>query len=272
MQRFSVLMSLYAGEKAPYFDQCMCSILDQTAPPDEIVLVLDGPLTDELTACVEKYCEEYPTLIKLVPLPTNRGLGLALAEGITHCSHELIARMDTDDISRRDRFERQLAEFAQDPNLDICGSHIQEFDGTPENVISLRKVPLEHEQIARYQKQRSAFNHVTVMYKKSAVLKAGNYQDALFLEDDLLWVHMLQTGAKGKNIDDCLVLVRTGRSMIARRGGLAYFKKYRQGRRAILKTGYISYWDYLKTIAVDLVVSLMPGRLRLLVFTKLLRR
>jgi glycosyltransferase involved in cell wall biosynthesis len=218
-----------------------------------------------------EYQTKYPNLIKVVPLPQNRGLGLALQEGILHCSHELIARMDTDDIATKDRFQKQLSLFREDSDLDICGSHITEFDGDIQNIISVRKVPLEHEEIAEYQKQRSAFNHMTVMYKKSMVLKAGNYQDAPLMEDDLMWIHMLQAGAKCKNIDESLVYARTGAAMIERRGGFSYFQKYCRGRRKILETGYISLWDYYKTVAVQAVVALIPGKIRYLIFTKLLR-
>jgi len=271
-QPFSVLMSLYIKEHAEYFDECMASMLRQTARPQEIVIVLDGPISDELRAVLERYQSQEPALIRTVPLETNRGLGLALAEGIQHCSNELIARMDTDDIAREDRFEKQLAAFAADPSLDICGSHIIEFEGTIDKVLSIRKVPLTHEEIDRYQRQRSAFNHMTVMYKKSAVLKAGNYQHALLMEDDLLWIHMLQSGARCSNIDDYLVYARTGYGMIERRGGWAYLKKYTKGRRQIYETGYISRWDFGKTVLVQSVVALVPKKLRLFLFTKLLRK
>lgn len=269
--KFSVLMSLYIKEKTEYFEMCMQSVLRQTVPPAEIVIVFDGPVSAGLKSSVERYEQENPGLIKTVENAVNRGLGLALADGIPACTYELIARMDTDDIAREDRFEKQLNMFMADPDLDICGSHIIEFEGTITNELSRREVPLSHDRIAEYQKQRSAFNHMTVMYKKSTVLKAGNYEDCPLLEDDMLWIRMLIAGAKCANIDDYLVYVRTGYAMIERRGGWAYFKKYRNGRRMIKDTGYISFWDYEKTIVVQFIVALMPKKLRLLIFTKLLR-
>ena len=110
------------------------------------------------------------------------------------------------------------------------------------------------------------------MFKKSAVLKAGNYQSCMLMEDTLLWVNMLLSGAKGKNIDDCLVFVRIGADMYERRGGLAYFKKYRKGKKQIRKTGYITYWDYLVSIIVQFIVAVMPNKLRGWVFKKILHR
>lgn len=270
-QKFSVLMSLYIKEKAEYFNACMQSIMGQTVLPSEIVIVFDGPISDELWTTVNDYIKQYPQLIKIVDNKVNKGLGLALADGILACSNELIARMDTDDIARADRFEKQLKLFIDDPELDICGSHIIEFEGNINNVLARRNVPITHEEIAEYQRQRSAFNHMTVMYKKSTVLKAGNYEHCALMEDDMMWIRMLIVGAKCANVDDYLVYARTGYAMIERRGGWTYFKKYRNGRKQIYNTGYISKWDYYKTIGVQLVVALLPKKIRLFVFTKLLR-
>lgn len=272
MYEFSVLMSLYIKEKAEYFRQCMESMLNQTVLPNEIVIVKDGPLTDELDNVLSEYVDAKPELYKIVPLETNRGLGLALAEGMLHCTNELVARMDTDDISRADRFEKQLAEFVADPELDICGSHIVEFEDTPEHIVCKRTVPLNDAEIKQYQKKRDGFNHVSVMFKKEAVLRAGNYQSCMLMEDTLLWVNMIQTGAKCKNIDDALVYVRIGKDMYERRGGYAYFKKYREGRRKVRKTGYISFFDYYSSLAVQLVVAMLPNRVRGFIFKKLLHR
>lgn len=272
MQNFSVLMSVYIKEKAEYFNECIESVFKQTILPSEIVIVEDGPINSELRNLIDNYKGKYPNIIKNVVLEKNKGLGLALAEGVNHCSNELIARMDTDDICVKDRFEKQLNEFLKNPNIDVCGSHIKEFDGTIDNVISERKVPLEHKDIAKYQKKRSAVNHMTVMYKKSAVLKAGNYVDAPLMEDDVLWVNMLLNGSLFMNIDDYLVFARTGNDMIKRRGSVSYLKKYINGRRIILKTGYINFWDYSKTIVAQVIVSLVPIKLRKFIFIKLLRK
>lgn len=269
--KFSVLMSLYIKEKAEYFDECMQSMLHQTVLPTEIVIVFDGPISDELRNTVEKYKAENPGWIKTVENEKNKGLGLALADGVPACTYEIIARMDTDDIARKDRFKKQLDMFMNDPELDICGSHIIEFEGQIDNVLSKRNVPISHKEIVNYQKQRSAFNHMTVMYKKSTVLRAGNYEHCPLMEDDLMWIRMLISGAKCANVDDYLVYARTGYAMIERRGGWAYYKKYKSGRKKILETGYISKWDYFKTVGVQLVVALVPKKIRLFIFTKLLR-
>ncbi len=269
--KFSVLMSIYAKETTANARACFDSLLAQTVPADEWVIVEDGPLTEELYALLDEYQANNPDLIKRVPLEQNQGLGLALREGVLHCSNELIARMDTDDVAREDRFELQIKMFEEDPDLDVCGSHIKEFITTPEECTSERKVPLTDEDIKQYQKKRDGFNHVTVMFKKSSVLKAGNYQHALLMEDTLLWVNMILAGAKCANIDDYLVFVRTGKDMFERRGGYAYYKKYKKGRKMVYDTGYISWWDYTFTLMVQFVVAMVPNRIRRFIFEKMLR-
>ena len=270
MAALSVLMSIYIKEKPEYVDECFKSLLEQTKRADEWVIIEDGPLSTEMYELLENYQKDYPELIKRVPLEKNQGLGLALRRGIPECRNELIARMDTDDIARCDRFELQLAEFEKDPLLDICGSQIDEFEDTPDHIVARRTVPILHDDILSYQKKRDAFNHMTVMYKKQSVLKAGNYEACPLMEDTYLWVRMMKDGAKCKNINQSLVYARIGKDMYERRGGWSYFKKYKEGRKRVYETGYISSWDYFYTILIQLAVALLPQKLRGIVFKKIL--
>lgn len=267
---FSVLMSLYIKEKAEHFDECMQSLIRQTLIPNEVVIVFDGPVTPQLKDVVEKYKIIRPNWIRIIENNENKGLGLALADGVPACSHELIARMDTDDIAREDRFEKQIIEFVKNPNIDICGSHILEFENDKSNIVAKRKVPLTHDEIKKYQKKRDGFNHVTVMFKKSSVLKAGNYKSCLLMEDSLLWANMFNSGAISKNIDDYLVYVRIGSDMYERRGGFEYYKKYKAGRKMVYQTGFISWFDYFITLVIQFFVAIMPNWVRGMVFKKIL--
>ncbi|MCI8506878.1 MAG: glycosyltransferase [Lachnospiraceae bacterium] len=267
---FSVLMSLYINEKAEYFRECMESVLNQTVPPKEIVIVKDGPISEEVESVLQQYINNNLSLIKVVAYTPNKGLGYALNKGIKACSNELIARMDTDDIARRDRFEKQLQKFELNPNLDICGSQIDEFEDTPDRIVAKRSVPTTDKEIKEYQKRRDSFNHMTVMYKKSAVLKAGNYQPCLLMEDTYLWVRMILTNATCMNCDESLVYVRIGKGMYERRGGWKYFRKYKDGRKKIYDTGYISISDYYYTLGVQFCFALMPSYIRGLLYKKIL--
>lgn len=265
-------MSLYIKEKAEYVRQCFDSLLNQTVKATEWVVVEDGPLTSELYAVLDEYENKNPGLLKRVPFKDNRGLGLALRDGLIECTYDLIARMDTDDIARNDRFEKQLAMFENDPELGVCGSHIKEFENNINSIMSERKVPINDRDIREYQKRRDSFNHMTVMYKKEAVLKAGNYKDCMLMEDTLLWVNMILAGVKCENVDDYLVFARTGVDMYERRGGYSYYKKYKSGRKQVYQTGYISWWDYEYTLIIQFVVAIIPGKLRGFIYKKLLRK
>ncbi len=270
--KFSVLMSLYYKEKPAYFRACMNSILNQTVLPDQIIIVKDGPLTNELDDALRYYVSKDEERYTIVPISKNGGLGPALAKGILYSKYNIVARMDTDDIAVRNRFEKQLREFTKNPALDICGSTIVEFEGTVNNIVAKREVPLSHNKIVKYQKRRDAFNHMTIMYKKDKVLKAGNYQSVPLMEDTMLWVNMIMNGAVCKNIKEPLVYARIGRDMFERRGGWSYFLKYKNGRKKVYETGFISKKDYYITIIVQFFVAIMPNRIRSFVFKKILHK
>ena len=124
MAALSVLMSLYIKEKPEYVRECFESLLNQTITADEWVIVEDGPLSREMYTLLDEYQKKYPNLIIRIALEKNQGLGKALREGIPKCNNNLIARMDTDDISKSDRCEKQLKRFEEKPNLAIVGSSI----------------------------------------------------------------------------------------------------------------------------------------------------
>ena len=125
--KFSCLLSLYKKENPAYFKVAMDSILNQTLLPTEIVLVEDGKLTEELDNIINDYVNQYPELFKIVAFDENRGLGLALRDGVLACSYDYIARMDTDDISDKHRFEKQIAYLEKYPEIDLLVTAISEL-------------------------------------------------------------------------------------------------------------------------------------------------
>lgn len=270
-QKISVLMSVYIKENPTFLKDAIESVQNQTLKPSELVLVEDGPLTPELYQVLDQVEAQSEIPVKRCPLEQNQGLGLALRQGVLQCQYDIIARMDTDDIAVPDRFEKQVQLMEKD-KLDLLGGHIAEFIDNPDEIVSYRRVPTQHADIVAYQRMRSAFNHMTVMFKKDMVLKAGNYEDGLYMEDDLLWLNMIATGAKTGNLDQILCKVRVGAGMFERRGGLRYLKLYCQARQRMLKRGQISYMEYAKSVAIQMVVALCPGFVRQFIFMKLLRK
>ncbi len=270
---FSVAISVYKNDTAEYFDRALESITDlQTVKPSEIVLVVDGFINDALNNVIEKYENKY-NIFKIIRLSQNGGLGNALKIAVENCSNELIARMDSDDVAVSTRFEEQLKMFEQYPDLDIIGGDISEFIGVEENIVAYRKVPKEDSEIKNYMKYRCAFNHVTVMYKKSAVEKAGGYLDLFWNEDYYLWIRMQLCGAKFANTGTVLVNVRTGADMYARRGGKQYFKSEKFLQKYMFEQDLIGYSTYMTNIAKRLIVQrCLPQSLRGWVFRKFARK
>ena len=269
---FSVLLSLYSKENPAYLRQSLDSVFGQTLPPDEVVLVEDGPLTAALYAVVEEYAGKYPAL-KIVPLTENVGLGRALNEGLKHCSHELVVRMDTDDIAMPDRFEKQLAYMAAHPECDLLGGQITEFIDRETNIVCARKVPCTHEKILMWLKGRSPFNHVSVTMLRSRVIACGNYLDWHFNEDYYLWIRMALSGCRFANLPDTLVNVRVGKEMYRRRGGWQYFKSTSALQKYMLVHGLISPLRYMFNVSVRFVVQvLMPNNAKQFVYRHFLRK
>ncbi|PXA69683.1 glycosyltransferase [Vibrio sp. 11986-1-5] len=256
--KFSVLMSIYFKENPAWFNRAMQSIWDeQTVKPNEIILVQDGHLTSELDNMISIWKNKLGDILKCIPLENNVGLGDALNIGLQYCSNELVARMDTDDIAMSDRFEKQLA-ILKKGDIDICSSWITEFDVNELCITGTRSLPEHHEAIAQYTKLRNAINHPTVMYKKSAVDRAGGYQKMMWFEDYYLWVRMLLTGSKFYNIQEPLVHMRAGLAQLERRSGIAYARSELSLLKKCRYLGFLTRFEFYKAVVLRVPVRLMP--------------
>lgn len=267
--QFSLLLSLYNGEKASNFEQAMDSVVQSTRQPDEVVLVLDGPVRPELNELVECYRSLLSMVV--VPLEQNVGLGKALNIGLQQCSYSWVARFDTDDINEPNRFALQLGQLERDPQLDIIGSLIAEFSDDPQMIRSYRAAPETHAEIVKYGQRRNPFNHMTVMYRKEAVLRCGGYGNEYFYEDYALWVRLLLSGAKGMNIQQPLVRARTDSSMYRRRGGWRYARQEVATQYTFYRLGFIGAGRFLLNCVQRTPARLLPPAIREWIYLKLLR-
>lgn len=220
--KFSVLLSVYTQESASHLDNALESLINQTIVPTEIVLVKDGPLTDDLEMIINKYKEQYTTLFNIVSIEQNVGLGDALNLGLKNCNYDVVARMDTDDICIPNRFEIQLNYFKEHPDVSVLGGYIEEFINDPGDLGRVKKVPLTSNQIIHYARKRNPLNHPSVMFRKKAIESVGGYERMLFFEDYYLWLKLLGAGYKLANIGEVLLYFRIGNDMIGRRHGYAY--------------------------------------------------
>lgn len=266
---FSLLMAVYKNDSADFLAQALESVISNTCRPSQVVVVKDGPVTPALDAVLQQFSSRLA--LDIIPLPKNQGLGPALNAGIMACREEWIARFDSDDICSPTRFEEQLDYIALHPETALLGGQIQEFDSKPDQACAFRVVPVEQAEIYRFAKSRNPINHMTAMFRKSAVIKAGNYQNDLLYEDYGLWIRMLMNNCHIANLSSVLVYARAGMEMFKRRGGLTYALNEIRFQYRFYKSGFLNLREFLTNIALRTPVRLVPNQLRAFVYKKFLR-
>lgn len=270
--KYSVLMAVYKNDNAKFLDESIDSMMQQTVKPYEFVIVLDGPITNELNQVITEYTKKYPKMFKIVKLDKNVGLGKALCEGIKHCKYELIARMDADDYSFPERISKELDYLRKYPEIDLIGTQAIEFTNDVKNPLQYNNFPISHDEIVKYAHSRNPYSHPSVIFKKQAVINAGSYQDAYLCEDYDLWIRMIQNGSKCANLDEYLFAVRVSEDFFRRRGGFKYVKSINNLMKKNMKNGFFTKKDYVKNMVIRSCVYLMPNSLRSLIYTKFLRK
>lgn len=251
----SVLISVYKSNDPYELDEALASLVAQTRPADEVMIVEDGPIPQELSEIIEKYQDKLP--ITRLPLKTNLGLGGALNEGLKACRYDLVARMDSDDISLPERLEKQAGFFATHPEVGVISAQIDEYDEIMHLKLGERRLPLHHDEIVRFAKKRCPMSHPVVMYRKQLVLDAGGYPEFRWGEDYGLWPLLLTRGVKMANLPETLLKMRCGDTMYARRGWVAF-----KNESKILwyqhKIGFLSLFETIRNVGLRAAVRLPP--------------
>lgn len=271
LPEYSVLMSVYKNDNAVWLEEAFYSMLNQSFSPKEIVLVKDGPLTDALNEMIDRLCQLHSSVLRVFTLDKNFGLGLAMQFGVEQCQCEWIARMDADDISDLNRCEIEMNAALQN-NADIVGCDCDEFIDTVSNVASRRLFPESHQELVKFSKHRTPFCHPAVMMKKSAVMSAGNYRHEPFVEDYDLFVRMLASGARGFTVKKILYHVRTSREFYGRRGGMQYLVLLLRHNVELYQSGWTSLYDLLYRSAGNCVGCLVPSKVRIWIYKRILRK
>lgn len=269
--KYTVLMSVYIKVKPEEFKIAVDSMLAQTLPPSEFIIVKDGPLTDELNNLIDGYWNKYPSLFKTIQLEKNVGLGSAYAEGTLHCTTGYIAIMDCDDYSAANRCEKEAEYFLNYPDTDIVGCCCYDFQGSIKNIIDMRKMPETHSECVKFAHSRCPCIHPSTMLKKKALEKAGGYKKCMLAEDYDLYVRMMMSGCIFHNLSEPLVYVRVSPDFYERRGGIAYLKKVIAFKKSFFECGFYSRLDLIRGIAVHTAVCIMPNFLRAFIYKRLLR-
>lgn len=275
-KKFSIAMSAYKNDDPEYLKEALNSVIDQTLKPSEIVIVGDGPISDECQKVIDDIrhrAQNYGIDMVFLPQSENHGLGASLRLAVEHCRYDYIARMDADDLALPYRFEKQMKCFDEDPDLSIVGGMITEFEGSPDNIIDKRVLPLDDDGIKKFMRSRCGVNHVTVIFKKSDLLKAGNYNNEYRQEDYYLWARMIKAGCKFRNIPDIVVNVRSGRDQFARRSGGSYYRDHMEIFKFMRREGIITYPRLVYNgIVRGLVQYVFPNRLRTFTYQHMLRK
>ena len=272
--KFSVLMSVYKNDNADFLMRALTSIYeDQTRKPDEIVVVFDGPLTESLYSALEKFAQDKLDIVRYFPQEINRGLGEALRIGAEKCTGDYIFRMDSDDISHPNRFEKQIAYIESHTDVDAVGTDIAEFyESIEEDNLRVRACPSNHENIVAMGKRRNPMNHVTACIKREALEKCGGYETLLLLEDYYLWLKMITSGARLANINESLVYVRIGNGFNSKRGSKVRIKGWKTLQLYMLKKNMISKSEARMNMLYIRMFTYCPGWIRKMAYDKVLRK
>jgi glycosyltransferase involved in cell wall biosynthesis len=255
-EAFSLLMPVYGGDRADYLRRAFRSAVgDQAVRPDQVIIVRDGPVHDELAACLDELRASSPVPVTFVPLERNGGLGPALDRGLAASWFDVVARMDADDVAMPYRFEVQLPLIE---HADIVGSGLLEFVADTDDIVGQRVPPLEQKQIERYARIHDPFNHPTVVYRRSAVLAAGGYGDIPLMEDYSLFARMLSNGARAVNVPEPLVFYRVGAQAFKRRGGMRLLRSELRLQREFRQRGFTSPVEFLRNVAIRGGYRLVP--------------
>lgn len=273
---FSVSLCVYDKDDSLYFKEALESIVTQKLLPTQVVITVDGPINKPLENEIKKFgdvCSSLSIAFTTVCLEKNRGHGEARRVGIEHCSYELVAIADADDLNDYERFYRQVEFFESTPDASVVGGQMMEIEHDTKKSISQKSVPLSSEELDVYLKRRCPMNQATVMFKKSQVLKAGGYIDFFHNEDYYLWIRMYLNGAKFYNLDTILVYVRVGRDYFGRRGGWNYFMSEYKIQKIMFEHRIIGLFQFIFNISVRFVIQLLlTDALREFIFKKLLRK
>lgn len=231
-------------------------------------LVVDGRVSQS----IERVIAQNSQHLKIIRIKNNKGLWNALNVGLKAARNELVARMDSDDIATPDRLEKQAKAFAEHSELSVIGAQIAEFKGDSDNVVSYRRVPLEHNRIAKFARFRSPLNHPVVMYKKSAVLSVGGYDQLYRTEDYDLWLRLLQAGHRMLNLPDVLLYYRLSDENMARKTNEINNREIRKIQRRAYESGFLNLLEYIFARVSREAFYYAPGRLKGFVYNKALRK
>jgi hypothetical protein len=271
VEPFSLLLPVYRGDRPDFLRRAFRSTVDdQTLRPDQVVVVRDGPVSTELAQAMADLTAASPVPVVTVLLERNMGLAHALERGLEACAHDVVARMDADDISLPERFARQLELISG--GLDLVGTGMYEFADEVGTIVGRRTPPVGADAISRYARFHDPFNHPTVVYRRAAVQRAGGYKPLGLMEDYYLFARMIQEGARVQNLPDPLVMYRVSAGAYKRRGGVAQLRAEVRLQREFRRARFTSLAQASRNVLVRGGYRLVPEGIRRVAYRRLITR
>ena len=263
-------MSIYSVTRASDLDRCLNSLYRQTLPASEIVIVRDGPVHSSVERCIQTYEPNLP--FHHLSFPRNRGLGPALHDGLEACRYQLIARVDSDDWSVPERFQKQAQFLHDESRISLVGGWLSERYHVGSDVISFtRRSPVDHVLIRQVAKRRNPINHPTVMFRKSDVLACDSYESCPSFEDYYLWAKMLTQGYLLANLPKILVETEVDSNYFRRRGGMTYVRNEFRLVRKLRQIGFLSPMEASIFLLSRFPIRLAPVLIRQHLYRAFLR-
>ena len=269
MTNVSVLMSLYSKESPKYLKKSILSITRaQIIKPDELVVVLDGPITDDLSKALQWSISECGVKVKKVILRKNRGLGVALKLGIKACSNELVVRMDTDDIAFPWRIAHQIAFMESHPKVAASSGYAVEFDSTGGRRIK----PVPTKNIPIYRRFWNPMVHSATILRKSAIMNVRSYSHQPLFEDYLLWVKLIMADFTLANTEKPLIMFRVNDNTYGKRRGIPYLLKEWDFLCRAHDIGFLSVGTLTINLLLKTILRLSPAPLFCLFYKFFMRK
>jgi glycosyltransferase involved in cell wall biosynthesis len=252
--RFSFILTVYSGSSPKRLRGCIMGLLAQTYKSYEIVLVVDGPSTDEIDHVIKSFRDS----LIIHKLPRNIGPGLARNCGVDIAKGEFVVIIDADDLSRPNRLMR-IARLidVEKVSFDLyCASILESHDGLlierkshlPSKKNSLRRII-------------NPINNVSVAVRKNVFKSFGGYPELRYGEDFVLWAKIAMSSCKVYYDDFHAVDVDSSHQFYDRRYKKFIRNEWRLGK-ALVGIGYFSHYHVILRMAIRFIIVALPRKFK----------
>lgn len=223
MEPVTVILNVWRGDALRSIQRSVKSILAQTHQPEELLIVVDGPLEDSVDKFISSITAQTSIPVRFVRIEAAQGLWNARNVGLKEARTELVALQDADDVMHPQRLELQTYHLKKG-NYDVLGTACVEFDEQSGLIIGIRRTKNTVFEVRHQARWVNPLNHSSIMLRRASVLDCGGYRDVHFAEDYDLWLRMIGAGLLVTNCAYLLQALAVDAKLLRRRGGLKFVK------------------------------------------------